>query len=76
LAGFTRTATRVIAGNSSQALAKYAQTAAVVSGDLESRNPISGIADGCCARAASGQPAKLLPGNAMNSRRLMGVTQG
>jgi hypothetical protein len=28
----------------------------------------------CCARAASGQPAKPLPRNAMNSRRLMGLT--
>jgi hypothetical protein len=28
---------------------------------------------GCCARAASGQLAKLLPRNAMSSRRLMGA---
>jgi hypothetical protein len=33
-----------------------------------------GSLPGCCARAASGQPAKLLPRNAMNSRRLMGLT--
>jgi hypothetical protein len=39
------------------------------------RKPITGVA-ACCARAASGQPAKLLPRNAMNSRRLMGIPQG
>ena len=36
-----------------QALAKCAQTVRDVSGDVASRNPITGIA-GCCARAASG----------------------
>jgi len=42
---------------------------AVMSGDLGSRNPITGIG-GCCARAASGQAAAL-PMSEMNARRFI-----
>jgi hypothetical protein len=38
------------------------------------RNPITGIA-GCCARAASGHAAAVLPNKAINSRRLMCSSQ-
>jgi len=43
---------------------------ATASGDLLSRNPITGIA-GCCARAASGHPATPPPTSVMNSRRFV-----
>ena len=44
-----------------------------VSGDVGSRNPITGIA-GCCARAASGHAAAAPPSSVMNSRRLHSIT--
>ena len=40
------------------------------SGDVASRNPITGIA-GCCARAASGHAAAAPPSSVMNSRRFI-----
>ena len=43
------------------------------SGDLGSRNPITGIA-GCCARAASGHAAAAPPSSVMNSRRSHSIT--
>jgi len=52
-----------------EALAKYAQTIAEISGDAEWRTPITGIAD-CCARAASGHAAAP-PTVAKNFRRAM-----
>src|SRR5262245_18905477 len=36
--------------------------------------PTRGVLPGCCACAASGHTATLLPTSAMNSRRLMGLT--
>ena len=53
-----------------QALAKCAQTVRDGSGDVGSRNPITGIA-GCCARAASGHAAAAPPSSVMNSRRFI-----
>jgi hypothetical protein len=42
----------------------------MVSGDLVSRNPITGVA-GCCARATSGHVAAAPPSVAKNFRRSM-----
>ena len=42
----------------------------IASGDVASRNPITGIA-GCCARAASGHAAAAPPSSVMNSRRFI-----
>src|SRR5262249_37026303 len=47
---------------------KARRRSACVSGDLDSRNPITGIA-GCWARAASGHAAAAPPTSDMNSRR-------
>jgi hypothetical protein len=51
-------------------LAKPAHPVRIASGDLGSRNPITGIA-GCCALAASGHAAAAPPISVMNSRRLI-----
>src|SRR5215467_15127484 len=47
----------------------------MVSGDLISRNPMTGGVS-CCARAASGPAATAPPKSVMNSRRLIGRPQG
>src|SRR5262249_14590700 len=43
---------------------------------LGPRMPMRQTLPACCARAASGHPATPLPRSAMNSRRLMGLSQG